>query len=221
VREGLELAEARELPGVVAMGRLLEALLASARGAAPAELAERAVAAWEQGGQRHLLGVGRLVLASALEREGKYGRALAVLEEECGRASRRLSRFPIPELHRRRGEMLRRLGREQEAETALCLALRLARRGGAIASELGAATSLARLLVDRGAVGSATRTLDHALAGLAPSVDAEERVVAQALLAQLSAEAPPAPGRLLAAEAGAEGWYEPRRETHATARGNA
>jgi tetratricopeptide (TPR) repeat protein len=185
VREGFALAEAGELHGVVALGRLLEVLLESARGTTGSERVEGVIEAWEASGQRHLLGVSRLSLATALEREGQPEKALAVLEQECERAARRLSRFPTPELHRRRGELLGRLDRDEEAVAALRYALRLARRNRAVAIELPAAAGLARLLTARGAVGAATRVLEQTLAALEPGVDAVGRGAAEQLLVEL------------------------------------
>ena len=129
VREGIALGAREGMPAVLAIGRLFEALIESELGSASAERVERAVAAWEATGQRQFLGIARLFLADALEREGEEARALTLLEEECRRSAKQLSRYIAPELHRRRGELLARAGRSVEAESALRHALRSARAG--------------------------------------------------------------------------------------------
>ena len=92
VREGLALGASEDMPAVLAIGRLFEALIESELGRASAEGGvERAVAAWEATGQRQFLGIARLFLADALEREGEEARALTLLEEECRRSAKQVT----------------------------------------------------------------------------------------------------------------------------------
>jgi hypothetical protein len=95
---------------------------------------------------------------------------------------------------------LGRLGRLHEGEAALRRALRLARKDGNVTIELRAATSLARLLAPHARHDEAQRVLQQSLRDLGSDVDARERAVAVALLAELSARVPLARSRLLAPE---------------------
>jgi hypothetical protein len=88
----------------------------------------------------------------------------------------------LPEIHRRHGELLARLGRGADAEAAMRRGLRAARRLGACGLELRCALDLARLLAKGERTAAARRTLAAVVARLPEDVDAPERAEAEALL---------------------------------------
>jgi predicted ATPase len=87
------------------------------------------------------------MLAEALVAAGRAGTALDEVERAIAEAEERVWPIWLPELHRRRGEVLLALSapRTDEAEACFGAALSLARSQHSLALELRAATSLARL----------------------------------------------------------------------------
>jgi predicted ATPase len=95
----------------------------------------------------------RAILAEALGRAGQTGEGLAAIEEGFAWTERTEERWAIAELLRVKGELLLLQGAQDaasEAENHFRQALDWARPHGGLASELRAATSLARLLRDQG-----------------------------------------------------------------------
>ncbi len=92
-------------------------------------------------------------LAEAMGRAGQTSEALATVEQDLDRADRTAEGWVIPELLRVKGELLRMEGAPRSVDAAeACLkdALQLAGKQDALSWELRAATSLGRLLRDRG-----------------------------------------------------------------------
>ena len=77
------------------------------------------------------------------------GRGAPAVDEGFEAAERGLERYYVAELHRLRGELLRRKGDEAAAERSFGAAIDFARTQGAKSLELRAATGLARLLQGR------------------------------------------------------------------------
>lgn len=89
-------------------------------------------------------------LAAAHCAAGQFVEGLAVVDEGLDLCARALARYHEPELHRLKGELLHRRGDLDAADACLRNAVDLARRRDAKSWELRAATSLARLLHERG-----------------------------------------------------------------------
>jgi predicted ATPase len=87
--------------------------------------------------------------ADAEARGGLYREALTHAGEALREAAETGERWYEAELHRLRGELALRLGRDTSAEPAFEAAVGLARRQAARMWELRAAVSLARLWADR------------------------------------------------------------------------
>jgi predicted ATPase len=94
-------------------------------------------------------------LAEVLTRQGEHGQALAAVKEGLKVQERTGQRAFEAELHRLEGLALWGLNRLEEGQIALEEALRVARRQQAMAYELRAATSLARLWGEQGRRGEA------------------------------------------------------------------
>jgi predicted ATPase/DNA-binding winged helix-turn-helix (wHTH) protein len=106
-------------------------------------------------------------LAAALGRAGQLSEGLAAIDDAIERSGRAEELWIMPELLRIKGDLLvlhGAPGAADEAEACFRKALGWAERQNALSWQLRAATSLARLLQDRG------RPVD-ALAGLAPVYD--------------------------------------------------
>ena len=85
-------------------------------------------------------------LAEALLAAGRFDEGLRAIDEGFVTSDRTLEGCYLAELHRVRGELLGRLGRDGEAKHAFNAALDVARSQGARAFELRAAMGLAHLL---------------------------------------------------------------------------
>jgi class 3 adenylate cyclase/tetratricopeptide (TPR) repeat protein len=125
-----------------------------------------------------------------LHEAGQPDAALA----ELARAEEELRRFQhtylLPELLRRRAEVLLPLGAPLAVrETLLREAVAMARRQGAVRQELLAAIALARAVAGAGRLGEARDTLLQALAGVPEEGPAREAAEARGLLAELPAPA--------------------------------
>jgi predicted ATPase len=103
-----------------------------------------------------------ILTAEALRRAGHVAEGLAAIEEAISRAERTEERHTMAELMRVKGELLLSQGAPgavAAAEDHFRQALDWARRQGALSWELRAATSLARLLRNRGRSADATACL--------------------------------------------------------------
>ena len=85
-------------------------------------------------------------LAEALLKADRPDEGLVAVQEGFVAAERGLERYYVAELHRLRGELLRRTGDHQASEESFTAAIEFARVQGAKSLELRAATGLARLL---------------------------------------------------------------------------
>jgi tetratricopeptide (TPR) repeat protein len=123
-------------------------------------------------------------LADLLASAGRPDDALQAMNEAVTEAKRR-DLCLAPEILRRRGELLARLGRTVEAEADHRRGLRAARREGAFGLELRCVLSLARLLSANGREVAARRALESVLARLPADVDVPERAEAASMSAAL------------------------------------
>jgi predicted ATPase len=101
-------------------------------------------------------------MAEALGRAGQIADGLAAIEDAIDRSERTEERWATAEMLRVKGELLLLQGAHGAAAAAeghFRHALDLARRQGALSWKLRAATSLARLLSDRGRSADATALL--------------------------------------------------------------
>jgi len=127
----------------------------------------------------------RGTLAGALGDAGQVAEGLAIIEETLERLERTEERWPIAELLRIKGELVRLQGAQGAAATAedhFRQALDWARRQGALSWELRAATSLARLLRDRGRSADAMALLQPVYDRFTEGFDTTDLKAAKALL---------------------------------------
>jgi tetratricopeptide (TPR) repeat protein len=183
VARGARLASGVDSIGLLAFANVLEPALEPVSPVASDRVMrmEKALRDHEQAGHRGMRSLGIAELARVLEEEGRPEEALVVLVSATSEAARGEDVFLLSEMLRRRGELLARLGRVDEAAATLRRSLKVARRGGASGLELRAALSLARLLVAEGRSAAARRALDAMLARLPGDVDTPERAEAVVL----------------------------------------
>lgn len=123
------------------------------------------------------------LLAEAFAKLGDTGKgleALAVIPEEHREI------IFAPEIQRIRGELLLRRGDREEAERCFHRAIEVARRRSERSLELRAATSLARLLNDRGQRDEARAALDPIYRWFTEGFDTADLKQAKALLEELA-----------------------------------
>jgi class 3 adenylate cyclase/tetratricopeptide (TPR) repeat protein len=111
---------------------------------------DRAIGRLAATGHRVWLRYLRGLQGEALALTGDLAGALALIEESIAQTERGEERVHYAELLRLRGSVLLSLGRSEEAEASLCAAIDVARSQQAKSWELRAATTLARLLAERG-----------------------------------------------------------------------
>ena len=129
-------------------------------------------------------------LANGLAASGHGLQARAVIDEAIKRSDESEERWYSPELLRIRGEVFLRSDTADAAARAqedFLSSLRLARSQEALAWELRTATSLARLLRDRGDLGAAHELLSTAYNNFSEGHTTSDLAVAKSLLAELSA----------------------------------
>jgi tetratricopeptide (TPR) repeat protein len=141
---------------------------------------DRWVAAGFRAGMPHNLGM----LADMHLRAGELSRGLDAVQQGLDWVGRTGECSYEVELHRLRGELLRRQGDERGARLSFLKALDVARRQGAGGFGLRAANSLARQLSELGQAEQARLLLEHVLEELPPST-APDFDEARALLAML------------------------------------
>ena len=127
-----------------------------------------------------------LYLAQAHLEAGDVERGLAAIAEGLALCARHQARFHESELYRIEGELRIRRGEEAESVATLCAALAIARRRGARAFELRAATSLARLLRGAGRRDEARWILEPVFGAFREGFDTTDLRVARELLDGLS-----------------------------------
>ncbi|MBV9246547.1 MAG: winged helix-turn-helix domain-containing protein [Methylobacteriaceae bacterium] len=124
-------------------------------------------------------------MAEALGQLGRIDEALAAVDEAIGRSERTELCWRMSDLLRVRAELLllqNAAGAAATAEDLLRRALDWARRQGALAWELRAATSLARLLRDSGRVGPGRSLLQPVYERFTQGFETEDLRTARALL---------------------------------------
>ena len=155
VRLVLEIAAQNELSFWGSWGRCLEGELLSLRGDTPsaAHTLMMAIEAFRAGGWATRLPDFLGACGRALGIEGRVPEGLAMINGALALAAKEGERWSTPELLRNKGELvLKRQPRRgrQQAEALFVESLEMAQRHGALALELRAATSLARLRRGRG-----------------------------------------------------------------------
>jgi len=128
------------------------------------------------------------LLAEALALTGKIEKGLAVIGEALGLAEASNARGNDAELHRLRGDLLRRVPSPdcKEIEVAYCTALRIAIGQGTRGFELRAAVSLAGLLGEHGRQAEARDLLAPIYGRFTEGFDTADLKEARALLDKLS-----------------------------------
>jgi predicted ATPase len=125
-------------------------------------------------------------LTGSLERAGRVEEGLLALAEARSFVETTGQRLFDAELHRIEGELLLKKGDIAAAEACFQQALVLARRQGAKAWELRAATSLARLWADQGKRPEGHRLLAEVYGWFSEGFETADLQEAQGLLAQLA-----------------------------------
>ena len=191
---GAQIAIGVDSIGLLAFARMFETEPDSATpaGGDRAGRRQEALRSHQETGYRFMRSLGIAELAHALEVEGRPDDALATLVAATSEAAHGEDAFLLPEMLRRRGELLARLGRIDEAETMLRRSQKAARRGDAAGLELRGALSLARLLTAQKRDEAARRVLVAMLARLPADVDLPERAEASALRDSLGRDSRPA-----------------------------
>jgi len=127
-------------------------------------------------------------LAEGLAAAGNVAEGVLAIQEAVAQCERSDELWNIAELLRLKGELLLREGTEEAptaAEAHLLQALDWARRQGALSWELRGATSLARLLKERGRTGAARELLSAAYDRFTEGFDTADLKNAKALLESL------------------------------------
>lgn len=132
------------------------------------------------------------MLGRMLWRAGRPAEALATLDSEIEASRGRAELQFAPELHRLRGEILVELGRTAEGETALFVALELARSQQARSLELRAGTSLVRLWHAQRRQGDVDDVLGNVYATFNEGFDTADLVAAREALSLTEVVAPAA-----------------------------
>ena len=129
----------------------------------------------------------KIILAEAEARAGDIDRAVTILDEALATSDRIGHRAFDAQLHRVRGELLRKRdpANSAAAEEAFQTAIGVARQQGTRSFELRAALSLAKLYQSTGRPVEAHAVLAPALEGFSPTPEMPEIAEAQALLAAL------------------------------------
>ena len=176
-----------------AFGVLFEGWLAARRGEAATGLAgmRRGFDLLAEQNAYIFIPLLRIAQAEAEEAVGDAGRPIAVLDEALATAEQVGHRAFVSELHRMRGEMLKRdPANPAPAEQAFQRAIAVAREQGTRSFELRGSLSLAKLYQSTGRPAEAHAVLAPALEGFAPTSEMPEIAEAQALLAALAANEP-------------------------------
>jgi tetratricopeptide (TPR) repeat protein len=133
-------------------------------------------------------GLLKIALAEAEARAGDFDRALAILDEALATCEHLGYHAFEAELHRSRGEILRKRdpANPAPAEEAFQTAIAVAKRQGTRSFELRAALSLAKMYQSAAHPVEAHAVLGPALEGFAPTPEMPQIAEAQALLSALA-----------------------------------
>jgi tetratricopeptide (TPR) repeat protein len=125
------------------------------------------------------------MISEALHLAGRSEEALVVSGEGQRRAEKGLVRHSMPEVLRTRGNILRDLGRPNEAEAAYSDAIACARARGALSFELRALTSLLELRLSSECPGDLAVELDRVVSAMGCAPDRPDLVAARELLSRV------------------------------------
>ncbi|HLK10652.1 MAG TPA: AAA family ATPase [Candidatus Binatia bacterium] len=150
------------------------------------------------------------LLAEASGRAGRAAEGLRLIARARALSERTGERWCLPELHRIAGELLVADGALARAGRALATAIAAARRHGAVAFELRAATSLARLWRQACRASKARHALARAYRRLGDGHDTPDARDARLLLAAGAGGATASEGRRRARAAAAKSGRPPR-----------
>jgi len=142
-------------------------------------------ALFRQTGFRVIEGSTTSMISEALHLAGRSEEALAVIGEGLRRAEAGFVRLLMPEVHRTRGNILRDLGRSDEADATYSDAVACARAQGAISLELRALTSLLELRLSCGRPGDLPAELGRVMSAMACAPDRPDLVAARELLSRV------------------------------------
>jgi class 3 adenylate cyclase len=159
-------------------GRLPEAI----------QLLRQGIERWTKTGGNVRIPLLKSALAEAVALEGDAGTALELIDE-CLQQIERPSgqeRLWLAEVLRRKGWILMRQGRDQEAELQLRASLECARQQEAKSWELRSATTLAALLAKNGQRDAARELLSPVYGWFTEGADTKDLIEARELLAGLS-----------------------------------
>jgi tetratricopeptide (TPR) repeat protein len=126
-------------------------------------------------------------LSGALAAYSKTQESMAAVDQGLDIVEETGERYWEAELHRRRGEMLWKMGLASQAAAAFTLALTIARSQGSRSWELRAVTSLARLLKQESRSADAYQLLANVYATFSEGIDTTDLQAAAALLQDLQA----------------------------------
>ena len=189
-RAVLDLASEHAMPIWEAFGRFLHSWANWAVGDRQIELAEmrKGIERLRELGQRFHLPYLQGLLAKAQADEGKLNIALAELDHVLSETSATEERWSDAELHRTRGEILRKCDptNTAPAEEAFLTAIAIAQQQKARSFQLRAALLLAKLYQSSGRPSDAHAVLAPALEGFSPTPEFPEVEEAQALLTALA-----------------------------------
>jgi predicted ATPase len=146
----------------------------------------RGIAAWRAIGAAMMLSNWLASLAKAYAKVGKREGALRLLDEALSLVDRNEERCWEAELHRLKGELFLKEGRDAQAEACFERALKVARRQSAKSLELRAATSLSRLWQRQDKGKEARELLQGAYDWFSEGFATADLVEAKALLDELS-----------------------------------
>ena len=183
----IECCREHGIAAFLAMGQLLRGWARCERGAHRDGLAEleASLAALRNQGTELFWTTWMALRARALAEAGQVDAGLRAVAEGLAAAERNDERYWEAELYRLRGELGRIGNARDESEASLRKALALARASGARAWELRAATSLARLLAERGEEKAARAELAPLYDSFKEGLDTPDLSDARALLAGL------------------------------------
>jgi predicted ATPase/DNA-binding winged helix-turn-helix (wHTH) protein len=172
-----------------AVGLGLQGELSVKRGAAAVGIAllRRSIEALRAEQQQILQTVFATALAEGLGMVGRFAEAMATIDQSIATAARSGGSFDLPEMLRLRGHLLTTMPVPDEAEAERCLlrALDCARSQGAVAWELRAATTAARLWARQGRRAEARDLLTSSYSRFTEGLQTSDLVAAEALLSEL------------------------------------
>jgi DNA-binding SARP family transcriptional activator len=188
IDELLHLATAGGLSSYHAWGLILQGWVRSARGESEEGIAQmmRAISDWQRVDTMASRPLQLTLLADACLHAGQTELGVSVVDEALALSEQSELALYQAEMHRLKGELLRRIGDEADTcgETEVCLrqAIRVARKQGARLWELRATISLCRLWQDQGKRDQAHQMLAEICGWFTEEVDIPDLREARTLL---------------------------------------